>query len=75
MVVFFCQPTCIFSRIEASKPPPRPKAPKPKMNANTPSNLPLSIKELQGFGDDIEEFNDPEFLKFLQMSGGLPQGC
>ena len=63
----------LFARIEASKPPPRPSAPKPKINTNTPAHQHPSMKDLKDLGDAIEEFNDPEFLKFLQMSGGLPQ--
>uniref|UniRef100_H2YCE0 Tyrosine-protein phosphatase non-receptor type 20 n=1 Tax=Ciona savignyi TaxID=51511 RepID=H2YCE0_CIOSA len=64
----------IMEKHEAKKAPPRPSAPKPKLPPVGTKPQPSIAATLQDLGDDIEEFNDPAFLRFLQMSGGLPAG-
>nr|CAB3265281.1 tyrosine-protein phosphatase non-receptor type 23-like [Phallusia mammillata] len=71
----------LMEKLEAKKPPPRPSAPKPKQT--TPAvpkiaavpGLGLTASELSELADGMDDdFNDPAFLRFLQMSGGLPAG-
>ncbi|XP_076808159.1 tyrosine-protein phosphatase non-receptor type 23-like isoform X2 [Clavelina lepadiformis] len=71
----------ILDKHEAKKPPPRPSAPKPKTTKPTPAPAAskpgtslFSTEELAAMADDMDEFNDPAFLRYLQMSGGLPEG-
>ena len=66
----------LFYRHEVKKPPPRPTAPKPKsaVGAKPGASLFSSEELAELAAEDMEEFNDPSFLNFLRMSGGLPPG-
>ena len=64
-------------RFEVKKPPPRPTAPKPKSMAAkpVPGASMFSSEELAAMAaEDLDDFNDPAFLNYLKMSGGLPGG-
>ena len=59
-------------RWKAKQAPPRPSAPKPKATpapaAPGAAGL-LSAQQLQEMAGDMDEFNDPEFLAYLRMTG------
>ena len=65
-----------LARHEVKKPPPRPTAPKPKAtSAPTPGTSLFTSEELAEMAaEDMDGLDDPAFLNYLRMSGGLPAG-